>query len=330
LTGALARIIRGGWQLHARSESTVCTQTSDDLTAYAAAGVLAFETSDTYRNVDEVLRDLRKRIIVKIHTRITINPEDAVDDALLAARVDAQRRSLDMDRLDVLQLSMWGFSSERWRRAAAALASLRSRGVIGKLGVMNVDAPAIALLHDDGIHVDSVQAQFSLLDRRAMTTLLPFCRAHGIAFYGYGALAGGFIAERWHGASDPGFGPQGQREYRAIIDHANGWPRHTALLATLHAIAGRHQASISDIALRWALDQNGVSALLVGASSSAHLQALKRLDRIALTASDRALIDTTLAQLRIPAGPVGHLERDASSLVGRALRGQTPGSDPGV
>jgi aryl-alcohol dehydrogenase-like predicted oxidoreductase len=54
-------------------------------------------------------------------------------------------------------------------------------------------------------------------------------------------------------------------KYRLIIDEWGGWEPFQQLLGALHAVAERHQTSVGAVALRWVLDQPGVSAAIVGA-----------------------------------------------------------------
>jgi aryl-alcohol dehydrogenase-like predicted oxidoreductase len=164
-----------------------------------------------------------------------------------------------MECLDLLQLSMWNFDAGRFQAAADHAARLMDSGRIARLGVMNVDADCVAALRRAGARVASAQAQFSLIDRRAERELLPLCQREGLAFFGYGALAGGFISNRWLGRPDPGIAGARHPEYRVMIDAFGGWALFQRLLSALAGIAARHDVDIGTIALRWALDRPGVT-----------------------------------------------------------------------
>lgn len=311
----VSRLIKGGWQLHDRASVLDRKAALRDMAAFAAAGITTVEAADCYDGVEALIGDFRAAypdIAVRVHTRLTIPADGALTARAIAAAVASACVRLRSTTLDLLQLSLWRFDPHRWRAAAQHAAGLPC---VAALGVMNVDVPAIATLAE--VPIVSVQAQFSLLDRRAESTLLPFCRATGRAFLGYGALAGGFLSDRWLGRPDPG--AAGHAEFRAIIEEFGGWPLFQRLLGVLSAIAHGHACSISNIALRWALDRPGCTALLVGASDASHLPALSRLAAITLSADDHALIDEVLANSRGPSGPVGGLERDPDSVFARAI-----------
>lgn len=316
----VSRIIKGAWQLHEAASSIDRARAIADMLAYAGAGITTFETADVYRGVDELIgATLRERAGIRVHGRLTVPTEGEVTRERIAASIEAVRSRLGAARIDLMQLAMWRFDPARWRAAAEHAASLLADGRIALLGVMNIDAPVIDDLRAAGVALASAQAQFSLIDRRAERTLLPYCRAHGMAFFGFGALAGGFIGERWLGALDPGATGPFHAEYRAIIEEFGGWALFQRLLGALQAIGARHGAGIGTIALRWCLDRPGVTALLVGASGTAHLPALKQLASIRLTDADRAGIDAVLAESTGPSGPVGALERDPSGAIARAI-----------
>ena len=127
----------------------------------------------------------------------------------------------------------------------------------------------------------------------------------------YGALAGGFLSERWLGVPAP-VEPLENRslvKYRLIIEEFGGWARFQELLAGLHVIAARHGVGIGAVAIRWVLDQPGVAGVIVGARHARHLDQLLAADSLALDEADRASIQALQARGAGPAGDVYALER---------------------
>ena len=118
--------------------------------------------------------------------------------------------------------------------------------------------------------------------------MLRFCREHGIGLLAYGSLGGGFLSERYLGQPDPE-PPLANRslvKYRLMIDELGGWERFQQLLDTLAEIAARHGVSIANVALRWTLEQTGVTAAIVGAFDAEHLEDNLRVFRFELDAED--------------------------------------------
>jgi aryl-alcohol dehydrogenase-like predicted oxidoreductase len=168
----------------------------------------------------------------------------------------------------------------------------------------------------------SLQVQYSLLDRRVEAGLLPLAQANAIAILCYGTVAGGFLSERWLGASQPQppFENRSLAKYKLIIDDAGGWDVFQALLAALRAVAARHGVDIATVASRIVLDRPGITAVIVGARNRSHLEANIRAGSLALTGADLAEIDAVLAEARPVEGEFYAAERDRTGRHGAIMR----------
>jgi aryl-alcohol dehydrogenase-like predicted oxidoreductase len=321
----IARVIKGGWQLHEAAEHLDRAAALAELHHFADAGITTFETADSYRGVDAILasflaerRARKDAAAVRVHTRLTL-AAGAPARAALRGQLDWTRSRLG-ERLDLVQLASWRHRDDELRAAWGWLIEA-APGAARHLGLMNLDAARIAAIARGLVAPLTVQVPFSLIDRRAERSLLPYCRDQGIAVLAYGTLAGGFLSARWLGRPDPGFAPTEatpfQREYRLIVEAGGGWAAYQRLLAALAAIGARHGVDAGTIATRWVLDQPGVAAALVGASSAARIADLERLATVRLEAADRA----TLAELSLPGPPgaVGAFERDPDGPMARAI-----------
>jgi aryl-alcohol dehydrogenase-like predicted oxidoreductase len=162
-----------------------------------------------------------------------------------------------------------------------------------------------------GVQVVSNQVQYSLLDRRPEHGMVDFCRRHDIALLCYGTVAGGFLSERYLGASEPQ-PPHENRsltKYKLIIDDFGGWALFQELLSALQAVAERHGASIAAVATRYVLQKEPVGAAIVGARHARHLADTVRVFEFALDGDDLDRIEQVTARAHGPAGPVYGLER---------------------
>jgi aryl-alcohol dehydrogenase-like predicted oxidoreductase len=328
------RVIKGGWQLHEAAEhfdraSAGWAGAIADLHRFADAGITTFETADIYRGVDEVLaaflaerRARDKAAAVRVHTRLTL-AAGTPTRAALRGQLEWARARLGA-RLDLVQLASWRHRDDDLRAAWGWLIEA-APGIARHLGLMNLDGDRVMAIARGLVTPLTVQAQISLVDRRAERTLLPFCREHAIAVLAYGTLAGGFLSKRWLGQPDPGLVPSEatpfHREYRLIIEAGGGWAAYQRLLAALAAIGTRHGVDPGTVATRWVLDQAGVAAALVGATSAARIADLERLAGLKLDAKERA----TLAELALPGPPgaVGVFERDPEGPMARTIAART-------
>src|SRR5262249_942724 len=140
-----------------------------------------------------------------------------------------------------------------------------------------------------GAAITSHQVQYSVIDRRPAAGLAAQGARSGIGLLCYGALAGGFLPERYLG--QPGPVPPSRNpsliNNRLILEELGGWNQFQEMLVGLARVASRHQASIGAVAIRWVLDQLSVSGVIVGARHARHLEQIRRASELALDDTDR-------------------------------------------
>jgi aryl-alcohol dehydrogenase-like predicted oxidoreductase len=229
---------------------------------------------------------------------------------------------LGQERLDLVQFHWWDYSVPHYVDVALELERLRRKGKIDRIGLTNFGTPQVREIVAAGVPVFSHQVQYSLLDDRPARGMVECCLEHGIALLCYGTVAGGFLSERWLGAADaPGpFENRSLTKYRLVIEEFGGWSLFQELLRALKAIADRHECDIATVATRAMLDRSGVAAAIVGATSTAHLDAHRRIGGLELRADDVAAIESVTARSAGPTGDVYELERDRSGPHGRIMK----------
>lgn len=331
---SISRLIKGGWQLAGGHGAVERAQALGDMAAFAAAGIDTFDCADIYTGVEALIGDfLRARSsdaggssVPPIHVHTKCVPDLAVLDTLtrhdVERLVDRSRERLGVEALDLVQLHWWDYALGDVVAAAGHLGTLRLQGKIRHLGATNFDTSHLRALLDAGIPLVSHQMQYSLLDRRPAGEMTALCGERGVAMLAYGSLAGGFLSERWLGASDPVGALENRSlvKYRLVIEEFGGWPLFQELLVALDAIARRHALRIGTVAIRWTLDQPGVAAAIVGARHAAHLGDTLAALSLRLTEGDRGVIGELLSRARGPRGEVYALERDREGTHGRIMR----------
>jgi aryl-alcohol dehydrogenase-like predicted oxidoreductase len=81
------------------------------------------------------------------------------------------------------------------------------------------------------------------------------------------------------------------------------------MLAALGDIAARHGVGIGAVAIRWVLDQPGVSGVIVGARHARHLDQARQACALVLDENDRAIVARVQSASSGPTGDVYDLER---------------------
>ena len=327
------RLIKGGWQLAGGHGAIDPRQAIEDMIAFADAGITAFDCADIYTGVEALigtfLREWRQRRgpnapAIRVHTKCVPDRDTlrtlSADD--LEALIDRSLQRLGVDALDLVQFHWWDYSVDGWLEALGHLDTLRRRGKIRELGLTNFDTPHVEAIVGAGIPIVSHQVQLSLLDGRALGPMAAACARHGIALLTYGALAGGFLRERWLGAPEPVEGHENRSltKYHLIIREFGGWDAFQALLTTLRTIAVAHDTTIGAVALRALLDEPAVTSVIVGARHAHHLPATLAALDLVLTADERARIAVHRAAAPGPEGDVYTLERDPTGLHAGIMR----------
>ncbi len=331
---AISRVIRGGWQLAGGHGAVDRSAVEADLMAFYRAGVTTFDCADIYTGVEQMIGDFRAHALdrlgaealaqLRVHTKFVPDLEvlPRIDRAYVRAIVDRSLRRLRTDRLDLVQFHWWDYAVPGWLDAAAWLHELRAEGKIELVGGTNFDTAHLEALAAAGAPLATLQVQYSLLDRRPEQSLVSTAERLGVGLLCYGTVAGGFLSEAWLGQPEPAGALENRSltKYRLVIEDFGGWRLFQDLLQTLDVIARRRGVDIAAVASRYVLDKPGVSAVIVGARSPAHLAALDGLDRLRLQAEDQAQIAAVLARSRPLEGEVYALERDRTGRHGAAMK----------
>jgi aryl-alcohol dehydrogenase-like predicted oxidoreductase len=315
----ISRVLKGGWQLAGGHGPVDEASAMDDMDRFVEAGVTTFDCADIYTGVEALIGRWRKRrnapasADVQVHTKYVPDldrlPIHSRGDVVRG--VDRSLARLGVERIDLVQLHWWDYNVPGYVEAAAWLDELRRAGKIRNVGLTNFDRPHFSEILAGGATIASHQVQYSVLDRRPAAGLATECARNGIGLLCYGSVAGGFLSDRYLGEPDP-VSPLENRslvKYRLIIDEFGGWNRFQEMLAALGRIASRHGATIGAVAIRWVLDQPGVSGVIVGARHARHIDQIGKACELSLDDEDRARIARIQSGSSGPHGDVYALER---------------------
>ncbi len=330
----ISRIIRGGWQLAGGHGPVDNEAAVADLLACCEAGIFTFDCADIYTGVEALIGAFRRRYAdlhgtdalaaVRVHTKLV--PDLAALPTLrrdyVCGIVEQSLRRLRAEVLDLVQFHWWDYAIPGWLDAFGWLDELRREGKVRHIGGTNFDTAHMLEVVAAGIPLISLQVQYSLIDARPSALMAPAAREHRVHLLAYGAVAGGFLSDRWLEQPEPRgpFENRGLTKYKLIIDDFGGWTVFQQLLRVLRGIADAHRVDIASVASRAVLDRPVVAAVIVGARNRAHLDANLRIGALALTDADRAAIAGVLAQASAPAGDVYALERDRAGRHGSIIK----------
>ncbi len=174
-------------------------------------------------------------------------------------------------------------------------------GKIGAIGVSNFSPAQMDALRElSPLHV--AQPPYNLFERGVDADVLPYCQDNGVATLTYGAICRGLLSGRM--GEDTTFAEGDLRS----VDPKFQKPRfaqYLAAVARLDALAKeRFGKSVIHLALRWVLDQPGVSVALWGARKPGQLAPIDgalgwRLDEETFAEIDRIVAE----EVTDPVGP---------------------------
>ncbi|HEX9234916.1 MAG TPA: aldo/keto reductase [Actinomycetota bacterium] len=253
---------------------------SDDMVVAAIqagldAGMTWVDTAEIYGKgrseelVGKAVAGMRDDVL--IFTKVAPRPAGTgfkPDQVAKAIRASLER--LGTDHLDLYQLH-WPDRSVPLEETWGAMARLQEEGLVRHIGLSNVDRSLVERCLDVH-HVDSVQNEFSLLRQDDRADLLVSLREAGVGYLAYsplalGILTGAITKETEFHAEDFRGGGRGERP-RFFKQPAFG--RHLKRVDKLRPIAERLGTTLAPLALRWVVEQEGVTAAIAGSRKADH------------------------------------------------------------
>jgi aryl-alcohol dehydrogenase-like predicted oxidoreductase len=255
----------GCWQLGADWGAVGEDDAMATLHAAADAGVTFFDTADVYgdgRSEQLVGRLLRERaddrlvVATKMGRRADPHVAEAFTGANLRAWNDRSRRDLGVDVLDLVQLH------------CPPSAVYRDDRVFDELDSM-VDEALTAIARP---HVASVQIILNVLRRKPIEQVLPAAQQAGVGIVARVPLASGLLSGKYDEHTT--FAADDHRTYNRsgeafdVGETFSGVPFDVGVAAAREVAALTPDgATTAQLALRWVVDQPGVTTVIPGARS---------------------------------------------------------------
>ncbi|MFC1403004.1 MULTISPECIES: aldo/keto reductase [Streptacidiphilus] len=275
----------GTWQLGADWGAVREQDAFAVLDAAVAGGVDFFDTADVYgdgRSEQLIGRYLRERpnsgvfVATKMGRRAEQLPESYVLDNFRAWN-DRSRRNLGVDRLDLVQLHCPPDAVYADHAVFDALDTLVAEERIAAYGVsVETCEQALAAIARPG--TASVQIILNPFRLKPLEQVLPAAEQAGVGIIARVPLASGLLTGRY--TRDTVFGPDDHRSYNRhgeAFDQGetfSGIDFETGVAAAAEfAELAPEGATPAQTALRWIIQQPGVSSVIPGARSAAQAQA---------------------------------------------------------
>jgi aryl-alcohol dehydrogenase-like predicted oxidoreductase len=265
------------------------------------AGATWIDTAEVYgggRSEELVGEAVKGHDDVMIFTKVAPSPTGTgfkKDEIRRAAEQSLER--LGRDHIDLYQLH-WPSRSVEIEETWEAMASLVDDGLVRHIGVSNFTRGRIDRA-EKVRHVDSLQNQFSMLHQDGRSKLFPYLKEKGTgvlayAPLAYGLLTGAFNKDTKFGDDDWRGGGHGMRGYD--LHFAPGaYEQNLEIVERLKPVADRLGIKLSQLALAWAVNQEGVTGAIAGSRSPDHVRENTAAGDVELSDKDLEEIDSILA-----------------------------------
>ena len=241
------------------------------------AGMNWIDTAEVYgrgRSEELVGRAVRgRRDDLVLFTKVAPQPGGTgIRPEQVKAAIRGSLDRLGTDHVDLYQVH-WMDERVPLEDTWGAMAGLQDEGLVRHIGLSNVSRSHVERC-EDVRHVDSVQNSFSLLSQEDRGDLLVSLQEMGVGYLAYSPLALGMLS----GAigKDHVFGEldfrSGSRGEMPEYFRPGELERNVERVERLREIAKRLATSVAPLALRWALSQTGVAAVIAGSRTADHVR----------------------------------------------------------
>jgi aryl-alcohol dehydrogenase-like predicted oxidoreductase len=254
-----------GWGPQAEEQSLAAIHRALDLGVNWIDTAAGYGFGRSEQIVGRALKGLAKRPYVFTKCSLLEGPGRRVVHSLkrdsILREADASLQRLGVDAIDLYQIH-WpipeGDIEEGWR----ALAELKDQGLIRHIGVSNFNVEQLRQIQQIA-PVETLQPQYSLIERESEEDILPFADREGIGVIVYspmgsGMLTGKMTRGRIDQLAEGDWRKHDERFREPRLSH------NLELVERLRAMAAWHETTPGAVAIAWTLRNPAVDGAIVG------------------------------------------------------------------
>lgn len=212
------------------------------------------------------------------------NPVEAMCDASLAL--------FDTDYIDLY----WIHNPQDVEKWTPLIAPLVKEGKVRRIGVSNHSLSELKrareILGTEGVEISAVQNHYSLLYRSSERGgILDYCHENGIDFFAYMTLEQGALSGKYDTEHPLPAGSQRGDTYNPLL------PQIESLTSVMGEIAEKHEATIPQVAVAWAIAKG--TTPIVGVTKVGQVDDAARSTELALTEGGMAMLEDAAAKVDV-------------------------------
>jgi aryl-alcohol dehydrogenase-like predicted oxidoreductase len=203
-------------------------------------------------------------------------------------------RRLKTDYIDLYQIH-WPDSTTPIQETMETVAELVKQGKVRHVGVCNYNAAQVQEANNY-INIVSDQVPYSMVKRSIEEELVPYVTNEGKSIIAYSPLERGLLT----GKMKPGHSFEtGDHRAGLKLYSDKNLERINTFMESLRPLAEEKNATLSQLVLRWTIDQPGITVALAGARNAHQSVQNARAAEIALTSEDKGFINHALGKLEL-------------------------------
>lgn len=271
--------------------------------AYVERGGNFIDTSVNYTNgaSEQILgrfaKPLRDRLVLATKYTMARDPANINSGGNhrfnLVRSVETSLRQLDTDRIDLLYVHAWDFTT-RPEEVMRSLDDLVRAGKVLYLGICNTPAWRVAELQTladlrGWSPLVALQIEYSLVERTVEHELMPMAQAMGLGVLPWSPLGGGILTGKYTAAdlSDENGAEVSASRKGVIASTGHLHQRALDIAAVVGEVAREMEVSASQVAIAWTLRHPAVVSPIIGARTAA--QAMDNLGALDIRFTDDQL-----------------------------------------
>jgi len=266
-------------------------------------GINFFDTADMYslgaseEVLGRALLDFARRDEVVIATKVYYPMGEGPNQRGLSRKhvfeaIDASLRRLGTDYVDLYQIHRWDARTPL-EETLSALDDLVRSGRVRYIGASSMFAwqfaRALYVADRNGwSRFVSMQNHYNLAYREEEREMLPLCLAEGVGVIPWSPLARGLLAGNRRGSRD---GDTLRARYDAFAHKLYTAEGDFDVAERVARVAQARGVTPAQVALAWLMQQPGVTAPIVGATRTSHLDEAAAALGVVLSDAERALLE---------------------------------------
>jgi aryl-alcohol dehydrogenase-like predicted oxidoreductase len=234
-----------------------------------------------------------------------------LDRRQIIRAIEGSLSRLQTDYIDLYQTHWPDHDANNYEEILSALDDLYVQGKIRIAGSSNetpwgVMKAQAASERTGCIRYETIQNNYSILNRRFEDALSDICQRESISLLPYSPLGGGVVSGKYNGGKRPEgarftkYLSQGERQQKMASRFVN--EKSLATVEALHPIAESLGISTVTLAIAWCRQKSFVASTIVGANTVAQLEESLKAVELELTPEVLKSIDSVTESIPYPMG----------------------------